>query len=327
MRGKGTPHAMSAVFLDFSTLGPDELDTGPLLKVLPETTFYDSTQPGVTAERIRTAAFVLANKTKLDEAALSAAKQLKFIGLTATGTDNVDLAAARRLGIAVTNIRAYCTRSVIEHVFGVLLCLTHSLNRYHRAVKEGDWRKADVFCLLQYPIRELSAMTLGIVGYGELGRGVAAMARGFGMTTLIARGRGVPAADDGRTNFDELLQRSDIVSLHCPLTAETQNLIGAAEIRRMKPNAILINTARGGLVDPQALVDALQQGALAGAAIDVLREEPPAHGDPLLSYDGDNLILTPHIAWATVEARQNAVDELAKNVAAFLQGGKRNRVV
>jgi glycerate dehydrogenase len=184
-----------------------------------------------------------------------------------------------------------------------------------------------VFCLLEYPIRELSAMTLGIVGYGELGRGVADMARAFGMTTLIARRRGAPAADDGRTDFEEVLRRSDIVSLHCPLLPETQNLIGAAEFRRMKRHAILINTARGGLVDSRALVDALREGRLAGAGIDVLREEPPADGDPLLDYDGDNLILTPHIAWATVEARQNAIDELAKNVASFLGGEQRNRVV
>jgi glycerate dehydrogenase len=318
---------MKAVFLDFSTLGPDELDAGPLLEVLPEMEFFDATEPGLTAERVREAAFVLTNKTRLDEPVLSYAKRLKFIGLTATGTDNVDLAAARTLGIAVTNIRAYCTRSVVEHVFGVLLSLTHNLKRYHRAVKEGDWRKADVFCLLEYPIRELSAMTLGIVGHGELGRGVADMARAFGMTTLIARRRGAPAADDGRTEFEEVLQRSDIVSLHCPLLPETQNLIGASEFRRMKRNAILINTARGGLVDSRALVDALREGKLAGAGIDVLREEPPAHGDPLLDYDGDNLMLTPHIAWATVEARQNAIDELAKNVASFLGGEHRNRVV
>lgn len=318
---------MKAVFLDFSTLGPDELDAGPLLEGLPDIEFFDSTEPDATAERIREAEFVLTNKTRLDEAVLSSAKQLKFIGLTATGTDNVDLAAARKLGIAVTNIRAYCTRSVVEHVFGVLLSLTHNLNRYHRAVKEGDWRKADVFCLLEYPIRELSAMTLGIVGYGELGRGVADMARAFGMTTLIARRRGAPAADDDRTDFEEVLERSDIVSLHCPLTPETRNLMSAAEFRRMKRNAILINTARGGLVDSQALVDALREGKLGGAGIDVLREEPPAHGDPLLDYDGDNLILTPHIAWATVEARQNAIDELAKNVDSFLGGERRNRVV
>jgi glycerate dehydrogenase len=318
---------MKAVFLDFSTLGPDELDAGPLLEVLPEMEFFDATEPGLTAERIREAGFVLTNKTRLDEPVLSSAKRLKFIGLTATGTDNVDLAAARKLGIAVTNIRAYCTRSVVEHVFGVLLSLAHNLKRYHRAVKEGDWRKADVFCLLEYPIRELSAMTLGIVGYGELGRGVAEMARAFGMTTLIARRRGAPAADDGRTDFEEVLRRSDIVSLHCPLLPETRNLIGAAEFRRMKRHAILINTARGGLVDSRALVDALREGKLAGAGIDVLRQEPPADGDPLLDYDGDNLILTPHIGWATVEARQNAIDELAKNVASFLGDEHRNRVV
>jgi glycerate dehydrogenase len=318
---------MKAVFLDFSTLGPDELDAGPLLEVLPEMEFFDATEPGLTAERIREAGFVLTNKTRLDEPVLSSAKRLKFIGLTATGTDNVDLAAARKLGIAVTNIRAYCTRSVVEHVFGVLLSLAHNLKRYHRAVREGDWRKADVFCLLEYPIRELSAMTLGIVGYGELGRGVAEMARAFGMTTLIARRRGAPAADDGRTDFEEVLRRSDIVSLHCPLLPETRNLIGAAEFRRMKRHAILINTARGGLVDSRALVDALREGKLSGAGIDVLRQEPPADGDPLLDYDGDNLILTPHIAWATVEARQNAIDELAKNVASFLGDEHRNRVV
>jgi glycerate dehydrogenase len=317
---------ITAVFLDFATLGSGELDTGPLLQVLPETVFFDSTEPRATTKRIREAEFVLANKTRLDDAALSAAKRLRFIGLTATGTDNVDLAAARRLGIAVTNIRAYCTRSVVEHVFGLLLTLTHNLQRYRRAVKEGDWSEADVFCLLEYPIRELSAMTLGIIGYGELGRGVAAMARAFGMTTLIARRRGAPpAGDDGRTGFGELLERSDIVSLHCPLTPETHNLIGVAEFSRMKQNAILINTARGGLVDSQALVDALQEGKLAG--IDVLREEPPSHGDPLLDYDGDNLILTPHIAWATVEARQNALNELALNIAAFVEGRERNRVV
>lgn len=318
---------MKAAFLDFSTLGPDELDAAPLVRVLPNLQFFDSTEAGLTAGRIRDAEFVLANKTRLDEAVLSQAKNLKFIGLTATGTDNVDLDASRRLGIAVANVRAYCTRSVVEHVFGLLLCLTHSLNRYRRAVKEGDWGESDVFCLLEYPIRELSEMTIGIVGYGELGRGVAEMARNFGMTTLVARRRGTPAGNDGRVDFGDLLERSDIVSLHCPLTPETRNLFGAAEFRRMKHSAILINTARGGLVDSQALVDALQQGKLAGAGIDVLREEPPRQGDPLLDYEGDNLILTPHIAWATVEARQNAINELAENVRAFVEGRPRNRVV
>ena len=351
---------MNAVFLDFATLGPDELDKTPLLEVLPDTVFFDSTEPTEVAARIRDAEFVLLNKTRLDAATLAGAKKLRFVGLTATGTDNVDLDAARAHGIAVANIRAYCTRSVVEHVFGLLLNLTHSLNRYHRAVKEGDWHEAKVFCLLDYPIRQLSAMTLGIVGYGELGRAVATMARAFGMRTLIAerprrtgtlittgrtrtltepppkgkaagtlgeRQHETSMTDVARTDFGELLERSDIVSLHCPLTPETQNLLGPAELSRMKRGAILINTARGGLVDSQALVAALQEGKLAGAGIDVLREEPPAHGDPLLDYDGDNLILTPHIAWATVEARQNALAELAANVAAFLNGEEKNRTV
>jgi glycerate dehydrogenase len=190
-------------------------------------------------------------------------------------------------------------------------------------------------------------MTIGIVGYGELGRAVAAMARSFGMRTLIAarpgmrtpitEGTGIgtlnterqeaPATGPERIDFGELLERSDIVSLHCPLTPQTRNLMGTAEISRMRRGAILINTARGGLVDSEALVEALRGGKLAGAGIDVLREEPPANGDPLLDYDGDNLILTPHIAWATVEARQNAIDELGKNIVAFLQNKERNRVL
>ena len=298
-----------------------------LMQALPGLQFFDSTEPQLTAERIKDSEFVLANKTRLDERALSAATSLKYIGLTATGTDNVDLATARKLGIAVTNIRAYCTRSVVEHVFAVILGLSHNLYRYHRAVREGDWRKSKDFCLLEYPIRELSSMTLGIVGFGELGRGVAEMAGEFGMDTLVARRRGAAATDDGRCDFVEFLQRSDIVSLHCPLTAETKNLLGHDEFRLMKQNAILVNTARGGLVDSRALVDALRSGALAAAAIDVLREEPPVHGDPLLDYEGDNLLLTPHIAWATIAARQNAIDELAANVRSFLEGGTRNRVI
>jgi glycerate dehydrogenase len=171
-------------------------------------------------------------------------------------------------------------------------------------------------------------MTIGIVGHGELGRGVEKIARQFGMSVLIARRRGQDATgDDGRTDLQDLLQQSDVVSLHCPLTDETRGLIGAVELRLMKPNAILINTARGGLVDSEALVDALSSGEISAAAIDVLPQEPPVDGNPLLDYAGDNLIVTPHIAWATVEARQNAIVESALNVAAFLAGEERNRVV
>lgn len=313
-----------AVFLDFATLGTGP-DPAPLHAVLPGLELHAATPPELLRKRIADAEFVLANKARLDEAAIAGASALRYIGLTATGTDNVDLAAARQAGVAVTNIRAYCTRSVVEHVFAVLLGLAHGIGSYHRAVRAGEWQKSPNFCLLDFPIRELSAMTLGIVGYGELGRAVAATAGHFGMTVLVAARRGGPVGE-GRVAFEELLGRADVISLHCPLTDETRDLFGPAEFEQMKPNAILINTARGGLVDSAALAQALRGKQIGGAAIDVLPQEPPADGNPLLEYGGDNLILTPHIAWATLEARQNALRELAENVRAFLEGRDRNRV-
>ena len=316
---------MKAVFLDYSTMGPD-VDLQPLLALLPELEIFDETADELIPERIRDVEFVFANKIHLSPAELSKASRLRFIGLTATGTDRVDLDAARQHGIAVCNIRDYCTESVVEHVFGVLLMLTHNLERYATAVRAGRWQQAQDFCMLAYPIRELSAMTLGVVGYGALGRGVANAARVFGMHVLVAARRGA-VVGEGRVTFDELLDRADVISLHCPLDDETQNLFDAGTLARMKPGALLVNTARGGLVDSRALVAALQSGHLGGAAIDVLPKEPPRDGDPLLDYEGDNLIVTPHIAWGTDKARQNSIEELAANVAAFLAGQERNRVV
>ena len=319
---------MKAVFLDFATMGAQGLDLSPLTDVLPELEIFDTTPEELTAERIRGAEFVLTNKIKLNDTTLENADSLRFIGLTATGTDNIDLSAAEKHGIAVYNIRAYCTQSVVEHVFGVLLMCTHNINRYAQSVRDGDWQRAESFCMLKYPIRELSGMTLGVVGHGELGRAVERKAREFGMSVLIARRPGTDTKDDdGRTGLSEMLRRADAVSLHCPLNDDTRNLIGADELSSMKPNAILINTARGGLVDSAALAAALERGDIAAAAVDVLPNEPPAGGDPLLDYQGQNLIVTPHIAWATKEARQNAIDELAANVRAFLKGERKNRVV
>ncbi len=321
---------MKAVFLDWATMGPG-LDTGALRKVLPELEVFEVSADHQVAARIRDAQFVLANKIRLTEQLLEQCTRLRFIGLTATGTDNIDLDAARRHGVAVCNIRAYCSRSVAEHVFGCLLSLTHSLASYSRDVRAGRWQLSDNFCLLTHPVRELSAMTLGIVGYGDLGKAVAKTAAAFGMNVIVAARPGSTATDDGRVSFDELLARSDVISLHCPLTGETRNLFGSDAFTRMKNDAILINTARGGLVDSAALADALRRGEIAGAAIDVLPTEPPVKGDPLLDYldknRGDNLLLTPHIAWASNEARQAAIDELTANVAAFIDGEKRNRVV
>ena len=252
---------------------------------------------------------------------------MRFIGLTATGTDNVDLEAAKKRGIAVCNIRAYCTQSVAEHVFACLLDLAHNLGAYAADVRRGAWQEADNFCMLTYPIRELSAMTMGIVGYGELGKGVADIARAFNMELIVAARPGDEEVPDDRVSMSELLQRADVISLHCHLNDVTRNLFAAPEFKAMKKTAFLINTARGGLVDSQALVAALRDGEIAAAAVDVLPKEPPTDGDPLLDYEGANLMVTPHIAWGTLTARQGAIDELTANIAAFLDGKKRCRVV
>ena len=212
-------------------------------------------------------------------------------------------------------------------MFGCLLNLTHNLARYSASVRAGEWQQSEDFCLLSYPIRELSAMTLGIIGFGELGKGVAKFAEAFGMDVIVAARPGTDHIADGRVSFDDLLQRADVISLHCPLTEATADLFGANEFRKMKADAILINTARGGLVDSTALVTALQNNEIAAAAVDVLPQEPPVDGDPLLDYDGPNLLITPHVAWGSNVARQAAIDELAANIAAFIDGNERNRIV
>jgi len=317
---------MNATFLDFSTIGASELDPSPLLKVLPELRIYDTTSPSQVVERICDAEVVLLNKVKVDRTVLQQAPKLRCIGLTATGVDNVDLDAARERGIAVCNVTAYCTQSVVEHVFGTLLTLTHNLNQYNSAVRNGAWQKSAQFCMLDYPLRELSAMTLGVVGSGNLGSAVARTAEFFGMQVLFAQRPGTSKTEEGRLPLDELLQTVDVLSLHCPLNERTAGLIGTRELSLMKNSALLINTARGGLVDSAALVNAIDSGQIAGAAIDVLSEEPPINGDPLLAADNPRLYVTPHIAWATREARQNSLEQLANNVDAFLRGERRNRL-
>lgn len=319
---------MKAAFLDFATFGAKTLDLTPLYMRLPELQMFDDTSASLTASRIQNLEYVLTNKVKLTKKALQGAKNLCFIGLTATGSDNVDIATAKSLGIRVCNIRAYCTRSVVEHIFGVLINLSHNLNLHNKAVKKGEWQKSNNFCMLEYPIDELSNMTMGIIGYGELGENVANMAKHFGMKVMIAKRKGRnKATRKEHVTLRDLLKNSDVISLHCPLTDETSNLIGADELKLMKSNAILINTARGGLVDSYALVDALSNKTIKAAAIDVLPQEPPIEGNPLLDYSDNNLIVTPHIAWGTKEARQNAINELAENIGAFQNGKIKNKVV
>jgi glycerate dehydrogenase len=317
---------MKAVMLDWATMGPD-LDISEMQALLPDLEIYDETSDEEIAKRIAGAAIVLGNKVMISESLFAGAPEMRFIGLTATGTDNIDLESARRHGVAVANIRGYCTESVAEHVFGCLLTLTHNLQGYVSDVRSGAWQEASNFCMLTRPIRELSAMTLGIVGYGKLGNGVARIGKSFGMEVIVAARPGSDKVPDDRVSLAELMARADVISLHCPLTDATRGLFGADQFRAMKKTAILINTARGALVDSQALADALKKGEIAAAAVDVLPTEPPVDGDPLLDYAGDNLMVTPHIAWGTLEARQAAIDELTANIAAFLEGRERNRVV
>jgi glycerate dehydrogenase len=316
---------MRAVFVDFATVSSGDLDTGRLDEALPGLRYFPTTTPAELAARVAGAEAILANKARLDAAALAGAPALRIVCLAATGTDNVDLEAARRHGIAVCNIRAYCTASVAQHVFALILTLTQRLNAYQAEVRAGRWGESARFCLLDFPIRELAGKTLGVVGYGELGRAVGRIGPAFGMHVLISARRGDTATGD-RTPFEDVLARADVLTLHCPLTPQTRNLIGAAELARMRPDALLINTARGGLVDAGALAGALRAGRLGGAGIDVLAQEPPVDGNPLLADDVPNLIVTPHVAWAAREARQRALDEMALNVTAFVRGERRNRV-
>lgn len=317
---------MRAVFLDYETVSNGDLDTSGLTRVIPELLFFGSTDDAQIAGRIDDAEIVLLNKSALTRDRLFAAKRLKLIALAATGTDNVDLAAARERGIGVCNVRGYCSQSVMQQVWAMILGLTQHIHEYTELAKNGSWVRNEVLTVLAYPIRELSGRTFGIVGWGELGRAAAKAAQAFGMHVVIANRPG-GARESERLDLDRLLATSDVVSLHCPLTPATRGMIGARELALMKPDALLINTARGGLIDGHALASALKARRLGGAGIDVLPQEPPVDGDPLLDPDIPNLLLTPHVAWAAREARQRCLDEMAANVRDFLHGGRRGRVV
>jgi len=318
---------MKAIFLDYATVSfHGDLDPASLHRALPSLELRDHTSQPDVARAIAGAEVVLVNKLRLTREIIEGAPNLKLIALAATGTNNVDLDAARERGVAVCNLRDYCTASVVQHVFGVLLLLTQKLREYDALVRSGAWQRGEQFCLLDYPIRELTGRKLGIVGYGTLGRGVARAAQVFGLEVLVANRPGGDRTP-GRVDLDELLPQVDVLSLHCPLSPATTGLIGVRQLGFMKPDAVLVNTARGALIDSQALADALRAGRLGGAAIDVLPQEPPVDGNPLLAGDIPNLIVTPHIAWAAREARQRCIDEMAANVEDFRRGGRRGRML
>lgn len=325
--GRVTLPAMNAVFPDFATVSRDDIDLGALHATGIGLTLHDVTTAAELPARLAPAEILITNKIRIGAAELEAAPRLKLICLSATGVNNVDLDAARARGIGVCNITAYCTASVVQHVYALILALTHHLAGYQRLLQQGSWKDSPQFCMLDFPIRELAGRKLGIVGYGELGRGVARVAPAFGLEVLVSERPVAAATRAGRLSFQEVLESADVLSLHCPLTDETRGLIDAAALGRMKPAAILVNTARGALVDSAALADALRRGSIAGAGIDVLPQEPPVDGDPLLDPSIPNLIITPHVAWAARESRQRAVDEIAANIRSFLEGGRRGRVI
>jgi len=316
---------MRAVFLDFDTVSTGDVDLRPLESLGLGLVLHGVTRPENVAARIAEADIVITNKIRLGAPELAAAPALKLVCLAATGVNNVDLEVAVARGVGVANITAYCTASVVQHVFAMILALTHHLSGYQRLLRDGTWRDSPQFCLLDYPIRELAGRRIGIVGLGELGGGVARAAPAFGLRVLASERPGAPTRP-GRLPFEQVLEEADILSLHCPLTPATRGMIDAGALARMKRDAILINTARGALVDSAALAQALRAGRLAGAGIDVLPHEPPADGDPLLDDSIPNLIVTPHVAWAARESRQRAVDEIASNIRSFLEGGRRGRV-
>ena len=318
---------MKAAFLDFSTLGPGVNTAG--LDQLLAVSYHTLSSQAEIRERLHDKEVALLNKAELDRETITGSTGLKFIVLAATGTDNVDLEAAREKGIAVSNIRDYCTAAVVQHVMALILGLTRHIMGCRTPVSGKDWERSEARVLFEYPIRELTGKTLGIVGYGSLGRGVAEAGRCFGMEVLVGErvGLAAEAVRQGRTPLCDLLKQADIISLHCPLTDASRHMIGADELRLMKSDALLINTARGALIDSRALAEALDAGVIAGAGIDVLAEEPPADDEPLLSRDRPNLILTPHIAWTAKESRQRAVDQMVENVADYLNGGRLRRVI
>jgi len=315
---------VKAVFLDYDTVSTGDLDISGLRATVGELTLYDSDDSQIAA-RIRDVEIVLLNKAELSRALLQGAPKLKLIVVAGTGTNNIDIVAARELRVAVCNVRSYCTASVVQHVWALILSLTQQVSGYSQMVRSGSWSQNEVLMVLAHPIRELSGRTFGVVGWGELGRGAARIAEGFGMRVVIANRRGANA-QPGRLELEQLLAASDIVSLHCPLNDLTRGLIGAHELSLMKSDALLINTARGALVDGHALGMALKAGRLGGAGIDVLPQEPPLDDEPLLDPGIPNLILTPHVAWAAHEARQRCLDEMAANIREFAGGRRRSRV-
>ena len=287
---------------------------------------YGTTEAHETLERIRGADIVITNKVVISAQAFAENPQLKLAAVTATGVNNVDVEAAKQNGTAVCNIRAYGNESVAEHAFMMMITLMRNLPAYQRDVAAGLWENSPFFCHLGAPMRDLNGKTLAIFGRGNIGKTLATYAQAFKMNVVFAEHKNAQSVRDGYVSFDEAIRSADVVSLNCPLTPQTANMIGEAELQQMKPGAILINCGRGGLVDEAALVAALKYGQIGGAGFDVLTQEPPRDGNPLLKARLPNLIVTPHIAWASQEAANRLFDILLDNINRFVAGNPQNLV-
>lgn len=287
---------------------------------------YPTSPPDTVVERLQEATIALVDRVFLGEEQLAQLPRLKLIGVAATGFDNIDIEACKRRGIAVANVRNW-SKSVPEHVFALMLALRRNLIAYHETIQGGAWQRAENYTLLLEPMPlSLSGTTLGIIGYGGLGQAVAELGKAFGMRVLVAERKGAGSVREGRTSFEDVLAESSVLVVLCPHNAETGGMIGARELSCMPRHALLINCARGGIVDEQALAAALKRGELAGAGVDVLSEEPPASGNPLLDLKLTNLIVTPHVAWASVQSLQALADQLIDNVEGFVAGTPQNLV-
>lgn len=314
---------MKIAILDGKTLSGVSMEP---LQQLGEVVRYETTKPDEVISRLSNIDVAITNKVILDEHTLKQLPALKLICIAATGTNNVCLNTAKQLGIAVCNVAGYSTPSVVQHTFTALGNLMTNMHRYIADCQRGRWQESDIFCRLDYPIHEIQGKNFVIIGYGTLGKAVAKVADAFGANVVIAEQKSAMTIREGRVAFNNAIQSADIISIHCPLNEQTRSLISTAEFALMKSNVLLINTARGGIVDEAALKTALETKQLAGAAVDVLSKEPAELSNPLLSYQGHNLLLTPHTAWASQESIARLVNEISLNITAFGQHIARNRV-
>lgn len=317
---------MHIVFLDRDTLSP----TTQLRRPAFDHTWAEhaATAPADVVARIRDADVVITNKVRITAEALAQAPRLRLVAVAATGTDNVDLAACQARGVVVSNVRSYATHTVPEHTFALIFALRRSLCAYRDAVRAGRWQQAGQFCFFDHPIRDLAGSTLGVIGDGALGQAVAAIGRALGMRVLMAAHKGRSGQGRLYTPFEQTLREADVLTLHCPLNAHTRHMIGAPEFALMQRRPLLINTARGGLVDEQAVGPALQAGQISGAAFDVTSVEPPPPDHPFMALlDRPDFVLTPHVAWASAEAIQALADQLTSNIEACVAGNPVNVVL